>query len=290
MHRVVQRPAIHDVERRQSRIVVVEPDASRAGAFQQRAQLLRPEAVRKVDARLVARVFKLNRLPLRAAVQSEARAREPKCERSCAEAPSIGDEERSKQGKRRKRFIISFASRRAGLVASADALRSNPRALSCATAPPGRDSPRTVRAGVTANAVTLFAAANPEPAVFLARTTDPNASSSANRIARSAGVRTKKEPSRSTGAVPITTAWPSASIVSSRTCAGAVFKIAFARIAARRAPSCRIAPVVQPRGMPLGPRPRRHDHRLNKIRARLHRFQHSSSAFLPAPGRHNFSA
>ena len=49
------------------------------------------------------------------------------------------------------------------------------------------------------------------------RKTAPFASSSTNRIARSAGAFTKNDPSASTGAAPIATACPSASWVSSRT-------------------------------------------------------------------------
>ena len=58
MHRIVERPAVHNVKRRPPRVVVVEPDAARAGALQQRSQLGRPEAVRKINTGFVRGVFK----------------------------------------------------------------------------------------------------------------------------------------------------------------------------------------------------------------------------------------
>ncbi len=61
MHRVIERTAVDDVEIGQAIVVVVEPDAAGAGAFEQRSQLRRTEAVREVDAGLVACVFKSNR-------------------------------------------------------------------------------------------------------------------------------------------------------------------------------------------------------------------------------------
>ena len=60
MHGIVQRASVDHVERLQAGVVVVEPDASGAGAFQQRSQLPRPEAVREVDACLIGGVFKAN--------------------------------------------------------------------------------------------------------------------------------------------------------------------------------------------------------------------------------------
>ena len=60
MHRVIQRPSVHYVKRLPPGVVVVEPDAARARTLQQRSQLPRPKAVDKVDARLVAGVFKAN--------------------------------------------------------------------------------------------------------------------------------------------------------------------------------------------------------------------------------------
>ena len=60
MHRVVERASVHHVKRLQAGVVVVEPDAASAGSFEQRAQLPRTEAMRKVDARLVACVFKFD--------------------------------------------------------------------------------------------------------------------------------------------------------------------------------------------------------------------------------------
>ena len=58
--RVVERPAVDHVEVGQAVVVVVEPDAARAGAFEQRTQLARAKAVREVDAGLVGRIFKSN--------------------------------------------------------------------------------------------------------------------------------------------------------------------------------------------------------------------------------------
>ena len=60
MHGIIERPAIHDVEIRQTVVVVVEPHAARARAFQQRTKLPRPKAVREIDARLLRRIFKPN--------------------------------------------------------------------------------------------------------------------------------------------------------------------------------------------------------------------------------------
>ena len=58
MHRVVQRASVDHVERFQPGVVVVEPDAARSRAFQKRTQLPRPETVREMNPRLVARIFK----------------------------------------------------------------------------------------------------------------------------------------------------------------------------------------------------------------------------------------
>ena len=45
MHPLLQRSPAYNIKVKQSVVVVVEPDASRAGAFQQRAEFLCPEAV-----------------------------------------------------------------------------------------------------------------------------------------------------------------------------------------------------------------------------------------------------
>ena len=50
MHPLFQRLAAGHVEIREAVIVVIEPDAAGAGAFQQRAQLLRAETVRELNA------------------------------------------------------------------------------------------------------------------------------------------------------------------------------------------------------------------------------------------------
>ncbi len=50
MHSLFERLPTDHVKIGQSIIVIVEPDAARAGAFEQRSQFLRAEAVRELDA------------------------------------------------------------------------------------------------------------------------------------------------------------------------------------------------------------------------------------------------
>ncbi len=61
MHAVFQRLAADHVEIGQSVVVVVEPDAAGAGAFEQRAELLRAEAVRELNAGLRGGIFEPDR-------------------------------------------------------------------------------------------------------------------------------------------------------------------------------------------------------------------------------------
>ena len=61
MHARFQRLAAGDVEIEQPIVVVVEPDAAAARAFQQRSQLLRAEAVRELDSGGRSRIFEPNR-------------------------------------------------------------------------------------------------------------------------------------------------------------------------------------------------------------------------------------
>ena len=126
---------------------------------------------------------------------------------------------------------------------------------------------RALRPGVAADADALFAAANPEPAVLLAHHRALFVEQSRKRMGLSAGTLTKNDPSLSTGAVPSTTAWPDASCVSSRTGAGVVFKIAVARLARIERQQVGVVPIVQRRGMMLGPVARSKQNRFDEILA-----------------------
>ena len=54
---VIERPSVGDVQVKKSIVVVIEPDAARAGSFEERAELRRAEAVREIDASFLAGVF-----------------------------------------------------------------------------------------------------------------------------------------------------------------------------------------------------------------------------------------
>ena len=111
---------------------------------------------------------------------------------------------------------------------------------------------RVLRPGVAPHANPLLAAPDPEPPMLLPQHA-PFASSSTNRIARSAGAFTKNDPSCSTGAVPIATACPAASCVSSRTVAGAPLSAPSREMPRIQRQQVRVIPVMQPRRMPLRP-------------------------------------
>ena len=70
MHPLPQRPAAHHVKVRLTVVVVVEPHAPGAGAFQQRAQFFRSEGMREGDARLRRSIFKANRTGVLSAQRS----------------------------------------------------------------------------------------------------------------------------------------------------------------------------------------------------------------------------
>ena len=61
MHAVFQRLAADHVEIGQSVVVVIEPDAAGAGAFEQRAEFLRAEAVGELNAGLCGGIFEADR-------------------------------------------------------------------------------------------------------------------------------------------------------------------------------------------------------------------------------------